>query len=240
MARDTRLALIQNLTKLHHRQLFTGQERQDAQSRRFTRRAQHIHRLFGRKLHNVRTPIRMSHKDIFMSLCKAKKRTLQGADTPRGLETARVAFLISGRTSESSVQNDQAFRHPHRGRRRAGRHRVPPPFGLGSWPPGGLSPTPSPARAAPAPSSTSRSTPSAPLDILSQHGGDQATEKRLFRGFIDQVARCCRRSPPSCWANYARTATAGAAPSLCDGVSAQYCPPTSYESRLERLSRRDH
>jgi hypothetical protein len=48
MAGDARLALIEDPAQLEHRKLFDGQQRENAQSRAFARRAQYVDNLFAR------------------------------------------------------------------------------------------------------------------------------------------------------------------------------------------------
>jgi phospholipid transport system substrate-binding protein len=67
------------------------------------------------------------------------------------------------------------------------------------------------------------------LDILSQHGGDQATEKRLFRGFIDQVADVPKITT-FVLGKYARTATPAQRQAFAT-VFREYAANV-YESRL--------
>jgi len=63
MARDTRLALVQNARQLHHRQLFRSQQGQDAQAGRFAGGAQGFNGLVSGQCHR-------SYKDILIRLCK--------------------------------------------------------------------------------------------------------------------------------------------------------------------------
>jgi len=47
VARYARLALIQDLAQFQHRKLLAGQQGEQAQTRRLSRRAQHFNNLFG-------------------------------------------------------------------------------------------------------------------------------------------------------------------------------------------------
>ncbi|MNI63329.1 hypothetical protein D3C73_1186910 [compost metagenome] len=84
MARDTRLALVQNARQLHHRQLFRRQQGQDAQAGRFAGGAQGLNGLVSGQRHG-------SYKDILIRLCKQNLALWDDGRPASGMDRSRNA-----------------------------------------------------------------------------------------------------------------------------------------------------